>query len=127
MPLASISTITHRFLATPPTCPPGSPRGADPREWQTPEFAAALHALRHGAAVTLPGGKGRAGPSRYLVVEHPFGRARPETAASIDWAIYLDIPLDVAIVRKIRRDVTRYTHEVENAAVRQWIEDFCAF
>src|SRR5262249_53334721 len=82
--------------------------GADPDEWRTPEFAAALQALRQGQRVTLPEGKGVVEPRPYLVVEEPFGRARREVSASLDYVVYLDLPLDIAMIRKLRRDTARF-------------------
>jgi uridine kinase len=101
--------------------------GADPDEWRTPEFAAALAALREGRVVTLPEGKGVVEPRRYLLVEEPFGRARREVAASLDFVVYLDLPLDVAMLRKLRRDASHFAREQKDADLLRWIHDFCAF
>jgi uridine kinase len=78
-------------------------RGADPIEWQTPVFAADLAALCRGEPITLPNG-GCVQPASYVVVEDPFGRARREMAPSIDLVAFLDVPLDVAMLRKLRRE-----------------------
>jgi uridine kinase len=99
--------------------------GADPNEWRTPEFAAAVQALRQGQAVALPDGKGMVEPQPYLVVEDPFGRARREMAPSVDFVVYLDLPLDIAMLRKLRRDAARYTGEVATPDVLRWLNDFC--
>jgi uridine kinase len=101
--------------------------GADPDEWRTPAFATALQALRRGEAVTLPEEKGIVEPRPYLVVEEPFGRARQEVAPNLDFVVYLDAPLDIAMIRKIRRDAARFAQEVQGADVLRWIHDFCAF
>lgn len=101
--------------------------GADPDEWRTPAFAAALQALRQGQSVTLPEGRGVVEPRSYLVVEEPFGRARREVASSLDFVVYLDLPLDIAMIRKLRRDTARFAREVESADLQRWIDDFCAF
>lgn len=79
--------------------------GADPDEWRTPQLAADLRALRQGQPVSLPGDRGTLQPQPYLVVEDPFGRARREMAPSIDFVVYLDLPIDVAMARKLRREV----------------------
>ena len=99
--------------------------GADPNEWRTPRLAADLRALRQGQAVSLPDGKGIVEPQRYLVVEDPFGRSRREMAPSVDYVVYLDIPLDLAMIRKIRRDISRFTPESGSSEVLKWINDFC--
>jgi uridine kinase len=79
--------------------------GADPNAWQTPQLADDLRALRSGSAVSVPGSAKRTDPKPYIVLEDPFGRARAEMAPSIDFAAYIDIPLDVAMARKLRREV----------------------
>jgi uridine kinase len=101
--------------------------GADPNAWRTPALAADLRALKQGRAVSLPGGKGVVEPRPYLLVEEPLGRARAEMAPEIDLVVYLDLPPDVAIVRKIRRDARRYTREAAQPDLWRWLDDFCAF
>jgi uridine kinase len=79
--------------------------GADPNAWQTPRFAADLAALRAGQPITLPAREERVEPAAFIVVEDPFGRAREEMAPSIDLVVYLDLPLEVAMLRKLRREI----------------------
>jgi uridine kinase len=79
--------------------------GADPNEWRTPTFAADLQALRRGQTIILPEDQGHVEPRSFIVVEDPFGRARAEMAPSIDLAAYLDLPLEVAMLRKLRREI----------------------
>jgi uridine kinase len=79
--------------------------GSNPNEWQTPQLAQDLRALRSGRAISVPGSAERTEPKPYIVLEDPFGRAREEMAPSIDFAAYIDVPLDVAMARKLRREV----------------------
>jgi uridine kinase len=86
--------------------------GADPDAWQTPRMAADLMALRAGRPVAAPGRPGPLQPRRYVVVEEPFGRARREIAAGIDFAAYLDLPMEIALARKLRRDLAGAAREL---------------
>jgi uridine kinase len=79
--------------------------GSDPNEWQTPQLAQDVRALRSGCSISIPGSAERTEPKPYIVLEDPFGRAREEMAPSIDFAAYIDVPLDVAMARKLRREV----------------------
>jgi uridine kinase len=100
--------------------------GADPDEWRTPQFAADLRALREGRAISLPKGKGVVQPQPYIMVEEPFGRSRREIAPSIDYVVYLDLPLDVAMLRKIRRETESYIGVFDEPSLSHWLTDFCA-
>ncbi|HEX4145766.1 MAG TPA: hypothetical protein VHY91_19835 [Pirellulales bacterium] len=49
----------------------------------------------------------RAGGASYVVVDAPIGRAYPATAAMIDFLIFIDTPLDVALARVIKAQAAR--------------------
>jgi uridine kinase len=86
--------------------------GADLDAWRTPQMAADLTALRAGRAVVAPGQTRRLEPRRFIVVEDPFGRARREMAAGIDFSAYLDLPMEIALARKLRRDLAAAAREL---------------
>jgi uridine kinase len=67
-------------------------RGANVDEWQTPQLAADLRALREG-------------PNAVVLVEEPFGKLRREMAGLIDLAIHLDVPGDVLLARRLMRRI----------------------
>lgn len=76
--------------------------GADFNELRAPGLLSALQALKRGEPVSDPVGGQAILPGDYLILEMPLGRAYAETAALIDVVIWLDIPLDVALARKLR-------------------------
>jgi uridine kinase len=80
--------------------------GADPDAWQTPEFLADLCSLRSGQPVTLPRSHRLVRPGRHIVVEEPFGRARRGMADLADFVVFIDLPLELALARRLLRDVT---------------------
>ena len=103
-----------------PTDPPpdseqwATRRDADYSLWETLEFSKALASLKSGNPVTLPDISASVGldrsretqPAKFIVVEEPFGRLRPETARSIDFAVFISTPLNVALARRLIRQMS---------------------
>jgi uridine kinase len=79
--------------------------GAAPDVVGTPQLAADLAALRSGNMITLPHNKGTLAPAPFIVLEEPFGRTRQEMAALIDFVVCIDLLWDVALARRVFRDV----------------------
>jgi uridine kinase len=70
-------------------------KGADPNDYvSAPKFATAIAALRSSEM-------------RFVIVEEPWGRARNETARLIDFVAHIDLPLDVALCRRLLRDAAQ--------------------
>ena len=97
---------------------------ADYNRWPTPELAAALAALKRGKAVTVPSLSPSVGTDRnpivesapFVVVEEPFGRMRDDTAPLIDLVVCLDLPLHIALARRLKRQVETTNTWAANAA-----------
>ena len=89
-------------------------RDADYALWETPEFSEALASLKKGNPVTLPDISASVGldrsretqPAKFIVIEEPFGRLRPETARSIDFSVFISAPLHVALARRLMRQMS---------------------
>lgn len=79
--------------------------GADPNACKTPRFATDLLALRQGQPISPPGGATRRESAKFIVVEEPFGRERQEMREAIDLVAIIDLPLEVALARRIRRNL----------------------
>jgi uridine kinase len=79
--------------------------GADPNAWQTPQLAADLLALRGGQSIVSPSGGTPRESAKYIVVEEPFGRERQAMRGAIDLVAIIDVPLEVALARRIRRNL----------------------
>lgn len=67
-----------------------------------------------------------AGQGEWLVFEMPLGRAYRATAGAIDMLVWLDVPLDVALARKLRElAASARSAPLEDArAALQWIDDY---
>lgn len=77
--------------------------GADPNQFQTPEYVAAVQKLINGESVINPMTKEEVRPARFLVLEEHFGRERDLLRDVIDMVVLVDIPLEIAHARKILR------------------------
>jgi hypothetical protein len=121
----------------------GGQPGADYGRWQTPAFSSALEALKGGSTVSLPELSASVGlersrtmdPARFIVVEEPFGRLRPETARAIDFAVCIDAPLHVCLARRLLRQLRTLrrqagaaaTEDVSADVLRAGAESFTGF
>ncbi len=79
--------------------------GANYEVYETPLFTRHLQALKAGHAITCPIGATIVGPARWVVADAPLGRAHSESGRLIDLLIFIDTPLDVAMARRILRDI----------------------
>jgi uridine kinase len=77
--------------------------GGDPNDFQTPQLCLDLRALAAGQAIRLPHNGQVIQPARVIVLEEPFGRARAELAGLIDYVVCIDLPLEIALARKLLR------------------------
>ena len=98
--------------------------GADPHQFRTPALSRDLQQLRSGATIQLPDDKGAIEPCRVIVLEEPFGRERDELATLIDYVICIDLPLEIALARKLLR-MTKFLLAEESAdALAQHLQFF---
>jgi len=77
--------------------------GANPNEFQTPQFFSDIFALKNGKSIFHPKTNQEIAPARFLFIEEPFGRSREAIGALIDFLIYVDTPLEIALARKLLR------------------------
>jgi uridine kinase len=89
-------------------------RGAPLDEIPAPGFAEELKKMRTGGA-------------QYIVVDGPLGRAHPPTAAMIDFLLFIDTPLDIALARVVRGQARLAARSSEVGAARDfaaWLEGY---
>lgn len=72
--------------------------GAKPNAFKTPGLTAALRQL-------LRERQFEGGPLNYVLMEDPFGRSRSSTSRLIDMVAYLDLPLEIALARRVIRTI----------------------
>ena len=78
--------------------------GADCNAWKMPRFRDDLRRLKAGEAITSPVDGSQICPQAYIVIEAPLGYEHAETAEYIDFMVFIDTPLDVAMARRLLRD-----------------------
>lgn len=76
--------------------------GASFNDFSVPRLADDLKKLREGKSVINPITKTGVGPSRYIIFEMPLGKEYKETEGYIDLLIWVEIPLDIALARKLK-------------------------
>jgi len=77
--------------------------GADPNAFLSPQLVVDLHALRSGKTIVSPDTAGCIQPTHVLLVEEPFGKGRDQMRDLIDFVVHIDIPLEIALARKLLR------------------------
>ncbi len=92
--------------------------GADYDAWQTPVFSSHLQSLRDGRSVRHPVTGMTKGPSRYVVADAPLGRAHTDSGRFIDLMVFIDTPLDVAMARRLLRDIDPTARSTAGEALR---------
>ena len=85
--------------------------GADYDAFKTPVFTEHIRMLKNGKAVTSPVGGSTVEPAKYVVVDAPLGRLHEDSGKYIDLMVFVDTPLDVAMARRLSRDLAREGEE----------------
>lgn len=73
-------------------------------EWKYDSLADVLKKLNSGEKVICPATQKELIPTEYIVFDAPLGRQHTATGQYIDYLIFLNTPLDVALARRILRD-----------------------
>ena len=73
-------------------------------EWKYDALAEVLKQLKLGKKVICPVTKKELIPSGYIIFDAPLGRNHRATGQYIDYSIFLDTPLDIALARRVLRD-----------------------
>lgn len=77
--------------------------GADLDRMPVPGLAEALHSLRQGRAVVHPATGAQIPAAKNILFETQFGRRHAATGAHVDFLVWIDLPLDIALARKLRQ------------------------
>jgi uridine kinase len=80
-------------------------RGADYEEFKLDRMKTHVAALINAA------------PTRYVIFDYPYGRRHSAFCDLIDLAVFVDTPLDVAMARRLLRDLPD-----DPAAMHNWIK-----
>ncbi len=104
-------------------------RGADFDELEVPLLAEHLRRLKGGEPVAPYAGNATLVPRKYIVFETQFGRAHRATGSLIDLLIWIDVPLEIALARKLKSFSAEALREERAAAARErleWLDAYLA-
>ena len=85
--------------------------GADYNVWKTPGLTSDLQSLTTGNYITSPVDGSTIPAAKYIVFDAPLGRANSDTGRFIDFMVFIDTPLDIAMARRLLRDITSHTEQ----------------
>ncbi len=101
--------------------------GARFDDFHLPGLAAALGDLKEGRPVVDPLAGREIRPGTHILFETPLGREHAETGAYIDRLIWIDVPLEIALARKIAEHTAvfldKYRPE-DHAGCIQWLQRY---
>lgn len=98
--------------------------GADPNQWETPQLLEDLQALRHGESISLPENQGIVKSASFIVLEEPFGRERAKMSELIDFVACINLPLEVALARRLLRDIEQCVTEGKQDIMADYLKEY---
>lgn len=100
--------------------------GADPDAMPVPGLSEALQTLKSGRPIVDPATQKEIAPAKFILFETQFGRRHAATGRAIDFLIWIDTPLDVALARKLRQFTSGAGIRSldESRTFLQWLEGY---
>jgi uridine kinase len=96
-------------------------QGASFHDFHIPGLARDLGKLKQGNSILDPLTKTEIKPTRYIVFEMPLGKEHRDTAGYIDLLIWINIPFDVALVRKLKEFTGNFLTRKIDGSSREFI------
>ena len=93
----------ERFCEWPEDLAKWIAEGADPAQVHNPRLQQDLEALLDRHPIQHPIDEHIISPSPIILLEDPFGRTRPDIQALIDLVLFVDLPVDLSVVRMTQR------------------------
>jgi uridine kinase len=108
-----------------PNIPEWVANGCDPSQWISPGLAEHLALLKHGLKVHTPNTDRVVQPRKVVFLEELFGRGRAALAAHIDMVATIDLPLDIALARRLLRDINAPGMMNNPQEARDHVDSYC--
>ncbi len=80
-------------------------QGGDYNAWKTPKLTRDLQTLKSGNPIASVLDGSPISPARFIIFDAPLGRAHRDTGRFIDFMVFIDTPLDLALARRILRNL----------------------
>jgi len=77
--------------------------GANFQDWTNSQLVSDIKSLQKGHHIIYPITKETVHPCKFIFVEDPSGKEREEMVELVNYAIFIDIPNDIAFMRTIDR------------------------
>jgi len=72
--------------------------------WKSPQLAKALEKLKNIKSVKHPTEEKEQLPSPIVIFDAPLGYEHTETGKFIDFLVFIDVPADILLIRRLQRD-----------------------
>ncbi|QGQ96624.1 hypothetical protein EHS13_17950 [Paenibacillus psychroresistens] len=82
-------------------------RGADPNEIDDPKYLEDLFTLLSNGSIINPHTKLEVKSTKFIILDEPFGRSRYRMNEIIDLSVHIEIPLEIALARRIQRQLMK--------------------
>ena len=92
--------------------------GADYNVWKTPTLTSDVLSLTTGNDIISPIDGSNIPTAKYIVFDAPLGRAHSDTGRFIDFMVFIDTPLDIAMARRLLRDIATNTEKSAQNSVK---------
>lgn len=81
--------------------------GADPNEIEDPKYLEDLFTLLSDGSIINPHTKNVIETTKFIILDEPFGRSRLRMNEIIDLAVHIEIPLEIALARRLQRQLLK--------------------
>lgn len=103
-------------------------QGADLNKITTAKLATDLEALRVGKSIISPKNQEAIEPRKFILFDTLVGRSHYATGKFIDFLVYIDVPLELALSRRIMRSLTEVpTDKLTIEKAREKIENLSEY
>lgn len=90
-------------------------------EWIYSDLSNTLKGLKEGKGLLCPATKKILHPTQYILFDAPFGYSHQETGQHIDFLIFLDTPIDIALARRLLK---KHRTTINTEAIMDDLNDY---
>ncbi len=101
--------------------------GADYNAWKTPILTKDLRSLKAGNPITSPLDSSKILPAKFIVFDAPLGRSHFDTGQLIDFMVFIDTPLDVAMARRLLRGIPNANEQSPKDSIQSLKQDLHSY